>query len=221
MERMDSLTGPSAFQVTMDGQPVDLPDWLGESLDAIKTYLECIAMKEERVLWTLQVDGIKLDLAEPDLLIDAFNSVRANTISYDELAERLVTAGRTKVHELLTELEPAVLNVLINDTAFAERLWYDWEPQLREPLFSLRALSELKRTNRTAPFDSALLPTYLDQLGFTCSEVESLFVRNQFDENSADLVSLSEILDFTLIPWLRNLDALFQRLHEKFRLERA
>lgn len=217
MERMDSLTGPTSPQVVLDGQPVGLPDWLGQSFDAIKTYIECIAMKDERVLWALNVDGLNVDLAQSDPLVNSFRHIHGQTISYNELADRLLSAGRSKVRELLRELEPAVLNVLITDEIVVEEAWCDWEPQFREPLFSLRALNELKQHDGSSEVDPVVLNCHLDQLTFTICEVESLFAHRDRQDGSVDLVSFSEILDFTLIPWLKSLDEIFCKLHEKTR----
>jgi hypothetical protein len=212
MDRTNSLDGQTALQVTIDGKPLQLPDWLADSLPSIRTYLECVAMKSDRVLWALQVDGIKLDLTESEFALDNFRTVRANTITYDELKQRLISAGRTKVQELLAGIKACSLLVVINDSSFAHNLWLDWEPQLSEPLFSLRALEELRRTQGEDGEMVADLPHFLEHLSFIACEVESLFRDDSDDSREADTVAFSEILDYTLLPWLTKLDQIFQHL---------
>lgn len=196
----------------MDNRPLNLPDWLADSLESIRTYIECIAMKKERVLWTLQVDEQKVDLAEPELDVRRFSQVRASTISFADLSNHLISAGRDKARELSESLEEAVLLVLINDGSVAQRLWHDWEPQLAEPLFSLRALQELKLPRFQRLFQKRPLAEYFEQLSFIIWEVESLFRTCDDDPESANLIAFSEILDFTLVPWLRAVDDYFNDL---------
>jgi hypothetical protein len=212
MDTSNRLDGQTALQVTVDGKPVKLPEWLADSLTSVRTYLECVAMKRERVLWSLQVDGVKVDLTDAQLEMEEFQVIRASTISYDELAERLVAAGRTKVQDLLAEIQPASLLVLINGHDFAQQLWNSWEPQLREPLFSLRALKELNKTRENCSLEIPDPANFLDHLTFVSDEVDSLFFVNDEKQNEPDVVGFSEILDFTLVPLLKSLDAQFQLL---------
>lgn len=216
MEKSESCGGQTALQVTMDGQPLQLPEWLSSSLSSIRTYLECVAMKSDRVLWTLRVDGVKLDLTDSSFPTDCFRVVRANTISYDELSQRLISAGQLKVHELLDLTANASLTLLINDDQYAHQLWADWEPQLREPLFSLRALDELRRTQGDEGLDDINLPNQLEHLTFLCSEVDSLLWKGEAD-GEVDLVAFSEIVDYTLVPWLRWLEQQFALLQAEQR----
>lgn len=212
---MDSITGNSTLQVSLDGQPIQLPHWLAESLHSIRTYIECIAMKQHRVLWSLLVDGIKLDLSEPEAEIEPCRTVRAQTISYDELAERLLSSGRDKARELISTIESFSLTVVINDGALAQRLWYSWEPELRELLFSLRAYQELETTKAVRVMNASRLVGHLDQLEFLGTEIETLFQTDS--PEGIDLIDFSEIIDYTLIPWLRSLDQLFEEMHADFR----
>jgi hypothetical protein len=213
MDRFKDIDSSSPLQIVVDGQPLELPNWLADSLPSIKTYLECMAMKKERVLWSLQVDGMKVDLADPAVPVSSFSRVRANTITYEQLGTRLISAGLSKLKSLKAELSEAVLLVLINDWSEAEKLWQEWEPQLQEPLFSLRALRELKLPNLVKLFDTRPPCNFSDEMSLITCEIEMLFGADTY-QRSPDLIAFSEILEFTLIPWLERLDDLFEQLSE-------
>lgn len=213
MERLDSVG--DRLEVTVDGAPLELPKWLADSLTSIRTYLECVAMKQERVLWSLLVDGQKMDLAQPLPGDDGFRVVRANTITFEELRNRLISAGREKVADLISAMQPVSLMVLINGLEYAKDLWFEWEPQLREPLFSLRALQELDETADDTLVLRPDIANYLEHLTFICLEVESLFIDPSFGKNESGVVSFSEILDCTLVPLLKKLEQEFQVLQSE------
>jgi hypothetical protein len=205
----------SSLRVTIDNQPVDLPNWLSDSLASIKTYLECLAMKKERVLWTLQVDGTPVNLADTSASLPSFNDVRAGTITYGDLTSRLISAGREKVNELRAAVEESILLVLINDWSIAEGLWYEWEPQLREPVLSLQALRELLTGKCEEIFDDEPLGRCVDELELIVTEVELLFSKAESERSIADSVTFSEILEFTLLPWLARFQACYDRIEQK------
>jgi hypothetical protein len=213
MDQFEHSDTSQTLQVTVDGQPLELPEWLADSLPSIKTYLECLAMKKERVLWSLQVDGIKVDLADPAIPVNCFSRVRANTITYEQLATHLILAGHAKIKKLQVELEVAGLVVLINDRSVTRRLWQEWEPQLQEPLFSLRALRELKLPSLLPLFDPQPSCAYSDEISLITCEIEALF-QSEAADDTADLIAFSEIVDFTLIPWLKRLSDVFDQLDE-------
>jgi hypothetical protein len=204
--------GSDSLQVTIDDQPVDLPDWLSDTLPAIQTYLECMAMKKERVLWALEVDGVRVDLADTaEQQLGSFRRIQAQTIGFAELRGHLLKAGRSKLTELLDHIEEGCLLVLINDWKVAWRLWRDWEPQVREPLFSLRALQELNETAGGKTTEDGQITKLVEELGFIVCEVEHLFAATEQDQDTTDPVLFSELLEYTLVPWLKKLDAQFSR----------
>jgi hypothetical protein len=212
-----SYWNSSSLRITIDDQPIELPDWLADSLTSIKTYLECWAMKKDRVLWTLQVDGSNVNLADVTVPLPSFNNIRAGTITFEELSGRLIKAGREKVTELRFAIEQAILVVLINDWEIAEGLWYEWEPQLREPVLSLRALRELQTGKREDIFDYEPLAQCADELELICNEVQMLFGKPEAERSITDIVTFSEILEFTVVPWLTRFEAYFDRIESKTR----
>jgi hypothetical protein len=206
-----------SLRVTIDDEPINLPDWLSDTLPAIQTYLECMAMKKERVLWSLAVDGIRVDLADGLEATGAYRRIEAQTIGFKELSRHLVSAGESKIHDLLVQVEEASLLVLINDWRFCRRLWREWEPQFREPLFSLRALRELNGKKIAKLLPSHGMAKMVEELSVISCEAETIFDAHEADEELFDPILFSELLDCTLLPWLRNLDLHFSRLAKSIR----
>lgn len=205
---------PPPLNVTLDGQAVELPSATIDSLAAIQAHLECLAMKNERVLWTLQVDGVKFHLANSAIPLHTFRQVQAQTISLNELGEYLVILGRAKTRELLGFTEKAILLVLINDWAVTRKLWQAWQPEFREPLFSLRSLQELRGEKLLdLPLDGKPLSQHLEEISAINTEIESLLQETP-DEGSPVIQMLSDILEKRLLPWLQRLSTYFDLLDE-------
>lgn len=220
MNKSDNLNQQREVQVTIDNERVALPEWLSNSLASIKTYLECLVIKKERVLWTLCVNGVKVDPMTVAIPMDIVHQIQVSTITFDSLTDQLISAGQSKLAELASEIEAAVLIVVINEPEAALNLWKSWEPQLREPLLSLRALKELKGDTFFSVDGVQALVERIEELGMIVSEVETLFDAD--DGTAPDMVVLSEILEFTLLPWLNSVglqfDQLNRRLQERLRL---
>jgi hypothetical protein len=211
-----NLNGRTSIVVTIDDHPVTLPKWLSDTLPAIQTYLECMAMKKERVLWTLEVDGNRIDLAQGHEAVDCFQRIEAQTIGFRELGGHLISAGRTKISELVTQIEEAALLVLINDAPVLQRFWREWEPQLREPLFSIRALQELNGKKLPKMIQGQSISKCLEELSMIVCEVETLLFVADESGKEIDPIPFSELLEYTLLPWLRNVDGYLSTIAGRF-----
>ena len=51
-------------QITLDGQPLALSVKQGRSLQAIRSHLERVALKRQRVLFSLTINGTPVSLGE-------------------------------------------------------------------------------------------------------------------------------------------------------------
>ena len=201
-------------RVTLDGQSVKPPEWVCGSVPALQAYLEGVAAQNDRVLWSLHVDGAKICLSRS--LAPAIRQVQASTISLDEFCQHLVASGQAKVKALQEAIESAVLTVVINDWSAARQLWRQWQPLLREPLYALDTVRELVQSRVPASVPSSLLTRRIDEIGNINAQVESLFLEfSSRDDATEGLVEFSEILEQRLIPWLHNVSDAFAWFHEK------
>ena len=201
--RAAHLAAVSTVKISLDGRPLRLPAWNCATLPAIQAYLEGVALQKDRVLWSLEVDGVKYGLGQltGSNAPATFREIEASTIDFAQLSKRLLKTGLTQVEKLRVSMQEAALLVLINDPSVCHGLWLKWQEQLREPLVGLRALQELKGDRCGKLFTGKPLSQHLEDLVCINYEVENLFRAE--DTGVADLIGFSEIIEHTILPWLR------------------
>jgi hypothetical protein len=147
--------------------------------------------------------------------LHAFQQIAARTISFDELSKHLIAAGKAKTDELLTLIDEASLLVMINDWPKALQLWQECQPVLREPLFALRALQEVKGISvMSRKLGDHSLSAHLEDLNRISCEFGLLLASHESEEEAADLLSFSNLLERRLAPWLKQLSDFFDCLRE-------
>jgi hypothetical protein len=203
---------PLGLRVTLDGQAIELPGWLAHCLPAIQAYLEGIAVKNERVLWALEVNGCKVQLGDTGTPLIPFSRIHANTIPFEELSRHLIRAGRAKLKQLQDSMEEAALVVLINEAPVARRFWNIWKSQLEEPLFSLRVLHELNGSRIHPIAGAGIIEQYIDTLESVIEQVEQLLPTDRRKRKNPNILAFSQFLDDALIPWLGRVDEDFIEL---------
>ena len=125
------------LQITLDGQPVSLPVKHGRSLQAIRAHLENIALKHQRVLFSLTINGTPVSLGESLLPFKTVHKIAARTISFNQLGFQLVAVAADQINSLHERVERLALQVMINEWPKAEALWWDLMPELKVPLLTL------------------------------------------------------------------------------------
>jgi hypothetical protein len=218
-QRTSALTKSSVLKISLDGRKLKLPAWSSTSLPAIQAYLEGLALQKERVLWALKVDGVKTDLSrigngEPER---PFSRIEAKSIDFMALGRHLMKVGTQQVVRLQKALGEGVLLVLINEPTAVYHLWQKWQENLREPLVGLRALQELKGRQCLQIFTSEPLSKHLEDLVCINYEVESLFRPENCPDGLVDLITLSEIIEHTVLPWLRRTEEYFHAFNDLVR----
>lgn len=184
------------IRVTLDCEMVVLPSGR-KSLNSIRSYLETVALANQRVLGELLVDGCPVDLSMP-LENLAFRRVDAVTVPLSEMPLVLLTTAGHQVSRARESVEAALTLVLINNPDTARELWWKIAGQLKEPVLTL-----------------SLMPEHLCQLwcGTTFQKLRqwqleqiSTIVR-RVDEacDSQDTIQLSDALEKLVLPWLDKL----------------
>ena len=192
-----SLGTAGTIQVTLDSETVVLPAGRN-SLNAIRSYLESLALGGQRVLAVFAVDGNPLNLSLPLVDQETFFRIDAETLPLDELPLLLLTLAGQQVDRARESTEAALTLVLINDPATARELWWKIACQLKEPVLTLSLMPEnLCRHCCGTSFDK-LRCWQLEQIAVIVRKVDGAC-------DSQDNIQLSDALEKLVLPWLQNL----------------
>ncbi len=186
-------------EIMLDGNPVALND-PRTSLREVFQYLESLALRHDRVLSSVLVDGVRMRPNEARLAPGGFHSLKADSVTFDELGKQMVRAVRTRVRELQERVKGMQFLVLINNWDVAQWLWWELVPDFKTPMIELSflqelwgsRLSELKLHHRT-------LVQHWDLIGSIHAEIEMVLQRQE------SLTILSDLLERKLGPWLQRL----------------
>lgn len=200
------------MRVELDGASVVLPEQMKSSLVAIRAYLEFLALQKRRVLSGFVVDGI--DLRQLSSGRDnGFQTILADTITFEQLSHRLVDTACRQLHKLSEEMNDAVLRVLISERQIIRRQWKQWGPQVRNPMVSLGFLRELWGAQVDDVMIGGLtLTEHLDDLNPLLCEVDAIFLSPEHAWVDEDAMAISAMLEDQLIPWLKMFEVYLLKL---------
>lgn len=183
-----------AFRTDLDAEIVALPGRSLRSVVGLFAHMESLAREKKgsgRSRKSRAAD------AEPE------------TVSFRELGRQVIGVARLEVEVLQARLHKLQSLVLINDWSVAERLWREFLPACKTPLFELNFLEELWGIE-LAPLSIELCPLtrFWHQFVLIQAEVEALIVRRR------SLVELSDMLERELGSWLKRFADILERLDE-------
>lgn len=193
-------TGPvdstGAIVVTLDCETVALPAGRN-SVNSIRTYLETMALANQRILGEFAVDGelVDLSLPLPDL---TFHRVDAVTVPLADLPLLLLTAAGNQVERARAAVETALTLVLINNPANARELWWNLAGRLKEPVLTLSLMPEHLCELWCGTSFQKLRRWQLEQISLIVQRVDAVC---QADDN----LQLSDALEKLVLPWLDRL----------------
>jgi len=130
-------------------------------------------------------------------------------VSFRQLGRQVIGAAKRQVEGLQNRLERAASLVLINDWPVADRLWAEFLPACRIPLFELNFLEELWEVNpEQLEVAGGSLARHWHQFVLIQAEVELLLARRR------SLVELSDTLERDLGRWLARFAEILEALDE-------
>lgn len=192
--------------VTLDSEAVVLP---GErnSLNAIRSYLESLALAGQRVLAVFAVDGCPLNLSLPLIDHRTFCRIDAETIPLAELPQLLLTTAGQQVDRARESVEAALTLVLINNRSTARELWWKIACQLKEPVLTLSLMPENFCQLCGGTSFHKLRRWQLEQIAAIVRKVDGAC-------DSKDNIQLSDALEKLVLPWLQNLGEQIRLWHD-------
>ncbi len=187
-------------EVKLDGQVVEVPA-ARRSFPAIRSFLESHALRHQRILCALKVDGEPVNLLEPQRGHKPFLRVEGETMSLAQVPAQLLNAALEQTTNVRAQMQSAVELMLINDADRARALWWGLALTLKEPLLTLSLLPEnfFNPPNGSAPLNQLRL-WQLEQLGDVIHDVDDAC-------DAEDPTLLSDALEKRALPWLDKLHA--------------
>jgi hypothetical protein len=194
-------------QITLDGQPVALGGKQSRSLQSIRSHLERVALKRQRVLFSLTINGAPVSLAESLSPFKTFHKIAARTIGFDQLGYQLVAVAADQVNSLHERIERLALQVMINDWPKAEALWWQLMPEVKDPLLTLSFVPpSVEMLPHGEEIGAKALKRFTLDLVKILEDIEDILTRKE-------LLELSDALENQLLPWLRGLGHCLYRFH--------
>jgi hypothetical protein len=197
----------SAVEVKLDGLPLEIPAER-RTLGGICSYLESVALHQQRILCSLAVDGAPINLTQPPDDAKPFASIEAETMDLSDVPSQLIKAALQQTISLRDRVQSAVSLVLINERPQAHALWWGLSLALKEPLLTLSLLPEnfYKTTEGQASL-AQLRKWQLEQLGSVIQDVN-----NACEWDSPTV--LSDVLEARVLPWIERLHTSLNLWHE-------
>ncbi len=202
MASFDSF--PGEVEVKLDGTPILVPSER-RSFNAIYSYLESVALQQQRILCWISVDGESVNLTQPKPPMNHFVQVEGETMGLNEVPAQLIKAALLQTAAVRSRIQSAVERVLINDSRRGRELWWTLAIALKEPLLTLSLLPETicGPSNGRASL-MQLRKWQLQQLGCVIKDVDAACC-------AEDSAALADALEKRALPWL-------DKLHESLEL---
>jgi hypothetical protein len=196
MASFDFVSGD--LETTLDGTPIAVPPER-RTLSAIRSYLESLALQQQRILCWLSVDGEPIGLCQPGIVLTSFTRVDGETMSLNEVPVQLIRAALQQTVAIRSRLQTAVELVLINDNGPAREIWWTLAPVLKEPLLTLSLLPDTicGPDNGRASLRQ-LRKWQLQQLGSVLQDIDAAC-------GAEDTTALAEALEQRALTWLDKL----------------
>ncbi len=201
MASFDSVS-PGEVEVKLDGSAVEVPAER-RSFSAIRSWLESLALQQQRILCSLCVDGEPVNLTQPRMSSKPFARVEGETMSLTEVPAQLIKAALQQTVNARSRVRTAVALVLINDVGWARELWWNLSTALKEPLLTLSLLPDtLCSPAQDGASLTQLRKWQLQQLGNVIQDIDDAC-------RAEDTTRLSDALEKRALQWL---DALHDSL---------
>jgi hypothetical protein len=199
-ESSEASSSTPEVEVLLDGLPVQLPK-TRRSLAAIRSYLETLAMEQQRFLFAMTIDGKSIDLSKPQPPFTNVGRIEAETMDLEQMPLQLVRTAMAQAAQVRAQVQSSVTRVLINDSENARELWWAQARDLKLPLLTLCLMPESAcgPSNGRASL-MQLRKWQLQQLASIIKDVDEAC-------DNEDCAALSNALEYRVLPWLDGLEA--------------
>jgi hypothetical protein len=201
-------TRPSPFLINLDGEIVTLPGRSVESMLGMFAHLESLSARRGNQTRAKSLNS--KPSSAPAQMIPKPEAFVAQRVSFRELGRQVIRAAQSQVRILKSRVEEMQSLVLINHWTVAERLWVEFLPDCKTPLYELNFLEELWGIHpERLAVEGWSLTRHWQQFVLIQAEIEVLLARRQ------SIVQLSDTLEGQLIAWLKRFHDILEKLDEK------
>ena len=192
--------------VMLDGQPVIVPSQR-RSLAAIRSYLETLALEQQRLLFSLRIDGARINLSAM-LPTHQFSKIEAETIDLAEVPHQLIKTALFQTAEARSQVLSAITLTIINSCDWAREHWWNLARVLHQPLLTLSLVPESAYSREAAGAPLLQLRKWqLQQLAGIVKDVDDACL-------CEDPAAVSNALEYRVMPWLHGLENSLELWHE-------
>jgi hypothetical protein len=186
-------------EILLDGSPVKLPPGR-RSLNGIQSYLETLALEQQRVVCHLSVDGFPASLSRPITNKRNFARVEARSFELDEMPIQLIRTALEQTSHARSEVHSAISVVQVEGGRVAREFWWNLTRQLKQPLLTLTFMPE----HLCGYAYAGVSPTQLRKW-----QLQQLGMIKEIDEAcwAEDPSVLANALENRVLPWLGSLQA--------------
>jgi hypothetical protein len=193
-------------KIYLDGKAVTLPVETTNSLAAIRSHLELLALRQDRVLSALIVDGESVNLQQPPVLREGFRQVQAQSVGFGELGQELAGTAVGQTLAVYDRTQIAVALVLINSWAGASRMVQGLQADLRTLLIVMSFLQELCGAQFVNTIVNDLpLAQHWSNFGLIQQQIQAAV-------GQRSNLAVSDALERYLAPWLLRLSAYLKKM---------
>jgi hypothetical protein len=187
-------------QILLDGSPVKLPPGR-RSLNGIQSYLETLALEQQRVLCHLSVDGSPASLSRPITNKRNFARVEARSFELDDMPMQLIRTALEQTAHARSEVHSAISVVQVEGGRVAREFWWNLTRQLKQPLLTLTLMPKSLCGYAYAGVSPTQLRKWqLQQLGMIMKDIDEACW-------AEDPCVLANALENRVLPWLGSLQA--------------
>src|ERR1051326_7439874 len=119
-------------EILLDGSPVKLPPGR-RSLNGIQSYLETLALEQQRVLCHLSIDGLPSSLSRPANKRN-FARVEAQTFRIDDMPLQLIPTPLDQTPHAQAQVHSRILVVLGKEWVLGGEFLWNLGRQLKQPV---------------------------------------------------------------------------------------
>jgi hypothetical protein len=205
--KIGSSTAQSEVEIMLDGVPLKVPAER-RSLNAIRSYLDTLALSQQRVLCCFLVDGHQVNRSGPHEELTDFARIEGQTMDLECLPFEMIKMALQQTIRAQDTLTSVIEKVLINDGCVARELWWNLARHLNEPLISLSFINQPGGPQAEGGASIAQLRKWqLQQLAAIIRDVDEACW-------SANSMTLVNALENRVMPWLRSLRSSLELWHE-------
>jgi hypothetical protein len=199
-DTIDSSSVREDVQILLDGSPVKLPPGR-RSLNGIQSYLETLALEQQRVLCHLSIDGFPASLSRPITNKRNFARVEAQSFELDDMPLQLIRTALDQTAHARAEVYSAITVVQVKEGLVAREFWWNLARQLKQPLLTLTLMPEKLCGHSYAGVSPTQLRKWqLQQLGMIMKDIDEACW-------AEDPHVLANALESRVLPWLESLQA--------------